>query len=111
MARQHRRVTRHQQATEIFGLVRQILAGLENHPDALDKVHDRLSVPTIGRILKDFMECEKKREKGEELVSQANERERQLIAEIDADLKHLQKRIRALYDGHPEILEDFLGRG
>lgn len=98
-------------AARLIETLKQILEGLENHPDALDNSKNRPRIPSAKMWRKKFMKFEQMRERGEKIISDANDKEEELLREVEDDIRLLRNIIRGRYTDAPEVLEDFFGRG
>lgn len=102
---------RNKKALRVIEDLRRVMDGLKNHPDALQDIKHHPRIPSLNKWENLFMDYEKRREKGQGLISEANEKEEDLIQEIESELNHLRDQLRGKYSNQPEILEDFFGRG
>ena len=98
---------RYKSAAKLTKDLLQFVAGLEKHPEALDKIHDRASTRTIKSWKARIFEFEAARKDLEEKQGELNAEEEEFLLAAGKDLKSLKRGLQYKFVDEPDVLKDF----
>lgn len=100
--------SRMQGAAELVQQFEKFVAGLEEHPRALERVPKRLGIRTVKSILRKLQKIEEKRENLQDKMSELNREEEAILSEYKDDFQKIRQIVKAIYAGQKGVWDDFV---